>query len=427
MNIIIVKDFKTFLQVTLNRINKQIKTKNNNKQVRFRDVIYYSSLMIGNKMSYVEVHSHLKGNDMLGVSKKTLVVTKNNIDIKYFERLNSSIVKYIYNNDEPRLIAVDGTHIVLKKSVEGGFSVTKSDRFCTVLISALFDIEREIPINYGVCKHKDERKGLLEQAKYLKENDVLIMDRGYFSFELLDHLVKLLNVKVVFMLRCDLTMLTNLEKTDDITIDLPYQTRTVKFRLIKYEIKKTTYYIGTTVYNVSIDCIKDIYRHRWKIETHFKSSKYKLSLKELKSKNENTVRQDILIHNFVYLVSSFFQYLLQSDIKPDYKINTTNHLNTTVNWLLYLLIYNNATTKTIDDIMKNLNISKEALVAIIDDRHYERRRLTPTSKWCPFGNKYKYQFQLQFGLRRLYRHTNKFGRNFTSINIYDILLSFDSK
>jgi hypothetical protein len=56
-----------------------------------------------------------------------LLVT-NNIELKYFQQLNNNIVKYIYNNDKPRLIAVDGTYIVLKKSINtdtDGYKLTK--------------------------------------------------------------------------------------------------------------------------------------------------------------------------------------------------------------------------------------------------------------------------------------------------------------
>jgi hypothetical protein len=65
----------------------------------------------------------------------------------------------------------------------------------------------------------------------------------------------------------------------------------------------------------------------------------------------------------------------------------TSHLNIIINNILYLLLYKN-NTKNIKEMVRILNISKETLVYVERNRHYERIRKKPTSKWCQYGNKY---------------------------------------
>jgi len=57
------------------------------------------------------------------------------------------------------------------------------------IVTSLFLFKTIIfPFEY----HTDERKALLEQIKYLSNNDILIDDRGYFS----NNIVKTLSIKL---------------------------------------------------------------------------------------------------------------------------------------------------------------------------------------------------------------------------------------
>jgi hypothetical protein len=114
-----------------------------------------------------------------------------------------------------------------------------------------------------------------------------------------------------------------------------------------------------------------------------------LSLNNLKAKTKNAIYQDILIHHFIFIISSYFQFLSQTDVNSKYKINTSNHLYLTVNEVLFLLLYKTSSNATINEILRILNIAKEELVRIQKNRHYKRVRKMPSSKWSQYGNKYK--------------------------------------
>ena len=49
-----------------------------------------------------------------------------------------------------------------------------------------------------------------------------------------------------------------------------------KFRIIQYTVNKIVYYIGTTLCDsqFTIDILKELYKMRWNIESHFDTIKY---------------------------------------------------------------------------------------------------------------------------------------------------------
>ena len=102
-------------------------------------------------------------------------------------------------------------------------------------MSTLFDIETEIPINYGLFKNNNERSALISQLEYVKANDILIMDKGYYSKELL-FVLHTSNIKVIFRLKTNMKYLRHLKKDYEHVVDIRYKNTIIKFRLIQYYI-----------------------------------------------------------------------------------------------------------------------------------------------------------------------------------------------
>jgi len=388
-----INDIEIFKKCIYNyneKINNVLNIRTDSK-IFFKDIIFYSSLVIGNSSSFEVVNSQLKVNNILDVSKTALINRKNNLHADNILELNNDLLNHIYSSKKPRIIGIDSTFLALLKEVKKyGFSFSRNNMYCTALLSTLFDIEKEIPINYFLMKNKNERDGLLNQLQYVNKNDILVMDRGYYSIDLL-FILNEKKIKVIFRLKKNLLIIKKLKNKTDITIDVTNNNKIISFRLVKYKINKKWYYIGTTIFNKSINYIKDIYWKRWKIETHFRHSKYNLSLKDLKSKSENAILQDIYIHQFIYIVSSYFKYMLQKTIiQNNRQINTKNHLYMTINNLLYLLIYKPNSQKIYEEINRILNISKKVIVIGSENRHNPRIRKRPVTKWCAIGNLYKF-------------------------------------
>lgn len=383
----LVESLKKTLTTSINNIDREIKKRS--RKISFKDVIYYSSLMIGNNQSYENVNVSLKIHKIINVTSVSLIKYKNKIDCSYFNNINDILLDHVYGNyNDKRLIAVDGTHIALNKTLhEYNYKLSRNSHYFSVLISTLFDVILEMPINYYLSKTHCERSALREQFRYLNKTDILIMDKGYYSTEILFELYNL-GIDVIFRLRYNLIILKKLNKVNDTTIIRKYNNQCIKFRILRYTINKKDYYIGTTIYDENIEYFKETYWKRWKIEVNFKYSKYNLSMNNIKSKSENNVIQDIYIHNFIFIISAYIKYNLEIEIKESYSINVTSLLNMIINDLLYLILYKNNTINNTNEIIRIFNIMKESLVYVRPNRHYKRIRYKPSTKWNIHGNRY---------------------------------------
>lgn len=156
----------------------------------------------------------------------------------------------------------------------------------------------------------------------------------------------------------------------------------------KYTINDNIYYIRTTIYDKGINYFKDTYWKRWKVEVNFKHSKYNLSMNNIKSKSENSVTQDICIHNLIFIISGYIKYHLEEDLSEKYSITVTSLLKIIINKVLYLTLYKNSTVKNIDELLRIFNIIKESLIYVRPSRHYKRIRYKPSTKWNINGNRY---------------------------------------
>jgi hypothetical protein len=383
---LIVTKLKQVIQEVVHICTEEIKKRS--RKLTFTDIIYCSCLMIGNNLSYATANAHLKIQKIVDTSTRSLVQYKNNIHNKFFNKINNDLLSFIYEKCERRILAVDGTYIsLLKLLFNEGFSLSKSGNYCTALISTIFDVEREIPINYRLSTGKNERKTLIEQLKYIKSGDILIMDRGYYSHELLYRLNNL-GIKVIFRLTTNLKNVSKMGNKNDVLGNIEYAETKIKFRIIKYTINNKKYYLGTTIFNENIEYFKNLYWKRWKVEINFRHSKYNLKMNNIISESKNGVLQDINIHNFLFIISSYLQYCLRENIDNSHKISTKTHLHLVTNYIIRLLLYKKCTDNNINEIIRILNISKNTLVPIQQNRSYERVRIKPSTKWNELGNRY---------------------------------------
>ena len=387
MNSSILKNLKKNINMSIDNINKEINIRS--RKLSFRDIIYCSSLMVTNNQSYDIINASLKINNIVDVSTCALIKYKNGIHNTYFNEINKNMISFIYEGQKNRIIAVDGTYINLLKSlINDGFKLSRNGNYCISLISTLFDVEREIPINYKLFINNSERDALIKQFKYLNKGDILIMDRGYYSKKLL-YLLNNRSINIIFRLKNNLKQISSIKNKNDVITFIEYEGTKIKFRIIKYKINNKIYYLGTTIYDKNIKYFKDLYWKRWKIEINFRHSKYNLSMNNIKSKTKNSIIQDIYTHNFVFILSSYLQYCLQKNMNYSFKISTSSHLNITVNNILYYLLYKKATKNIINKLLTILNISKQVSIPIRSGRSYKRIKKRPTNKWCQYGNKYK--------------------------------------
>ena len=183
----------------------------------------------------------------------------------------------------------------------------------------------------------------------------------------------------------------NTDKFKDIEIsekefyDEMFQIKNINYKTVSYNINDSEedYYLFTNLIHKSIDELKDLYWKRWKVELHFKESKYNLSLNNINLKTENSLKQEIYIHNLLFILYYFFNienndYLL----KTKYKINNKTGIKIFSENIIYLLIFNKLTKSCFEKIKKYFKLIIMNIVYIPDIKPcFERKRKRPYGKW----------------------------------------------
>jgi hypothetical protein len=321
-------------------------------------------------------------------------------------KINNEILKYIYKDNKPRILAVDGTHVYLNKKLKNdGFPLSGNQTYCNGLISCIYDVEKGITINYTLVNDSNERGVFLQQLQHLKKGDTVVFDRGYFSIEL----AKILSEKginFVFRLKTNINMARYLIKNNigEYNTAIKTKGKVIPVRCIRYSLhtnkkendnfrypKDGYYYICTNLSSCKkIDDIKKIYHDRWSIETSFRTAKYNMTLSNITSKNIGNVKQDIAIHNFILLLAGYLCSSVSIDLKKKTKINFKNFLKQLCNHLR-LFIYKKIHYKQINKILSTVIILSKVTYYFKLGRHYKRIRIKPHSKWGLFGNIFAYK------------------------------------
>ena len=162
-----------------------------------------------------------------------------------------------------RIFAVDGSKINLPHElIEDGYKTPSDNAYYPQgLVSCLYQLKSKIPYDFDLVKHGDERKCALLHLTSLKENDIVVYDRGYFSYAMLYYHVKS-NIYPVFRLQKNtykeieefrtsnqadqiITLSPSKDTSRDIKKKFPdISVVPLKLRLIKYTIAETTYCIA---------------------------------------------------------------------------------------------------------------------------------------------------------------------------------------
>lgn len=257
----------------------------------------------------------------VNVIKKDIIENKNNnLEIQDATKINKEQRK-------GRLIAADGTYLCFdKKNQQFYFVDSPAEKYSYGLISCLYDIENMLPISYLFSEIKNEVFALKSQIDYLRPGDTLVLDRNYYSRELVVFFHSR-GIDVICRLKENLKAV-QIIKEENMTV---YQTniknfkQNIPFTIFHYTIKSEgvdkEFYVGTTIQCKENIYLEKIYGSRWDIEVHFKFLKYKLNFGRIKAKNLDFIFQDIELHLFVMIYVSFFNMLIELLFLKRYTIN----------------------------------------------------------------------------------------------------------
>ena len=235
------------------------------------------------------------------ISASSFSEARKKLDENIFKVLNQRIIEICDEHDNEqyrwfnhRLFGVDGSKLNLPRElIETGYR-TPSDNahYPQGLLSCLYQLKSKIPYDFDLVNHAHERQCALAHLKTLDTNDVVVYDRGYFSYALL-YYHRHSGVHPIFRLQKntykEINAFWNSQHTDQIMTLLPSKDTqrdirkeypdihftALTMRVVKYTLEGNTYCIGTTLLDrqYTVDAFRDVYHARWGIEELYKISK----------------------------------------------------------------------------------------------------------------------------------------------------------
>ena len=252
-----------------------------------------------------------------------------------FKLINEDILtifkdlRYDRSLKDHRVFAIDGSKVSLQKSLEKeGFKQFNSRAYYpSGLLSCLYNVDTHFIHDFNFTKSLSERDRALEHIEKLEVDDVVIFDRGYFSYLILRKIIDK-RAHAIFRLQGNLRnkevlKFLNSNQTDKVInyepskvvqhglkkIGYEIDFSPIKLRILKQEIEGQIYIFGTTL--IGIDYKKDIfaelYHKRWDIEELFKTSKILFDIENLHSKMERGVKQEIYAHFILINIARWFE------------------------------------------------------------------------------------------------------------------------
>jgi hypothetical protein len=264
----------------------------------------------------------------------TFCNARKKLDENIFKILNTKIIQAYGAQQENllwknhRIFAVDGSKINLPKQLLNFSYKTPSDNanYPQGMLSCLYQLASKIPFDFELSSHLNERKLALNHLEMLQKNDIVIYDRGYFSYTMLHahykkeiHAVFRLaksSIKIIdeFMLNADterlITIDPNIRSKQNIRKKYPnIDVIPLQLRLIKYIINDTIYIIGTTLLDkeqYKANEFSDLYHSRWGIEELYKISKVLIDVEDFHAQTERGVKQELFAHFVIITLCRIF-------------------------------------------------------------------------------------------------------------------------
>ena len=327
-----------------------------------------------------------------------------------------------------RVFAVDGSKLHLPPELTNwGYPLPSvAVTYPQGLVSCLYHLPTRIPYDFDLSPGADERALALRHLTVLRPTDVVVYDRGYYSYEMLYR-----HAERGLEMVCRLTA-NNGAEIDDFFASAEQERRIsllpaparqremlrehpdlvfrpLPLRLVKYVAGPTTFVLGTTLMDggkYPIADLAELYHGRWGIEELYKISKVLIDVEDFHAQTEEGVKQELFAHFAIVTLGRLFTNDLETSLAPasdrpndkpggppspplpsgsaatavlDYKINFKNALVTLARHAEALFVrHAGFVRETVRTILGSLSACKQKLRP---NRSYKRQSNKPIKKW----------------------------------------------
>ncbi|MGH8648379.1 MAG: IS4 family transposase, partial [Burkholderiales bacterium] len=323
-----------------------------------------------------------------------------------------------------RLFAVDGSKVNLPRELLAcGYSTpAKTAHYPQGLLSCLYQLKSQLPFDFELASHANERLSAVRHLEVLQTDDVVVYDRGYFSYVLL-HRHAETGIHAIFRLQensssaikaffaspqtaTEITLLPSLHKQAEIRSQYPdLDIVPLKLRLLKYKIADTLFCLGTTLLDVHrypLQEFIDVYHSRWGIEELYKVSKRIFIIEDFHGKTERGVKQEIFAHFVLVTLNRLFANRADIELNsgrpstsqspglalPDLKTNFKNCIHVLERGFEELFLLHERIRGVVQRLFRTI-VARYHRVR--PNRSFIRRSMRPETKWHPSKEKRKAQ------------------------------------
>ncbi len=279
--------------------------------------------------------------------------------------MNDDCVTHFYSNYSIkkwkgfRLIAVDGSQVILPKTIQtinqfGQYTSNRMNKTIVLArISKAYDVLNKMSIDAKLVNLKVGEHALANQhLKFCSKGDLLLLDRGYPSFDLFKNIlatgshfcarvtISSWNVAKELVESGEKEIIAEIKPGNDLKRKYNKQNivvEPIKCRFVCVELPSgekevlITSLLDKEQYKRSV--FKRLYHLRWDIEESFKKDKHRLQLENFSGKSIVAIYQDfyanILIGNITSILSSSLGDQIDrktNKTKYKYQINITTSL-----------------------------------------------------------------------------------------------------
>ncbi len=350
------------------------------------------------------------------VAPSAMCQARAKLDESIFKTLQTQILRCTSQHDADarwkghRIHAVDGSKINLPRGLlKAGYRCPSDNAYYPQgLVSCLYQLKTQIPVDFDVVSHGDERRLARSHLCALKASDVVVYDRGYYSYEMLhEHAVR--GLHPVFRIKrqaaaafdrfiggdetdAAVELRPSAEQCAGIrSRDANAECAPITVRLVKYSVAGTDYVVATTLldrHRYPISDLSDLYHARWGIEELYKVSKNLMSIEDFHSASERGVRQELFAHFVLITLTRLFSNHSEMQLNADgcdnkraFKANFKNAL-TVIGKNLETLLLKQAdmVSEVLNQIIAGISSCRQRKRP---NRSCPRRSRKPVGKWRP--------------------------------------------
>jgi len=317
---------------------------------QFLVIFILKSVLSKNKQGYKSLLTELWENNEISVlqqepvSASSLCEARQKMPATIFTQINRNMLSMREKSDPlplwrgHRVFGVDGSKVnVPRELLSVGYKApNKHQYYPQGLMSTLYHLDSGLIYDGTLTADRDERGCLLVHMESLSCGDVLVLDRGYFSYFML-HQAQEKGLHLVCRLQSgnvnrEVRAFLDSECVDEVITYKPsapvksdikkqgydIEFKAIKLRLIKYTIDDETYVCATTLLGESypLNDFPRVYHGRWGIEELYKISKNFIDVEDFHSKSERGVQQECYAHMLLINIARIFESEANKQLPP---------------------------------------------------------------------------------------------------------------